>query len=53
LPEPSAGLRWGAGLGLRYATPVGPLRFDLAVPLDKKPEVDDPFQFYVSLGQAF
>lgn len=53
LPEPSAGLRLGAGLGLRYATPVGPLRLDLAVPLDKKAEVDDPFQLYLSLGQAF
>ena len=53
LPEPSAGLRWGAGLGFRYATPVGPLRLDVAVPLDKKSEVDDPFQLYLSLGQAF
>jgi translocation and assembly module TamA len=45
--------RWGAGLGFRYFTPVGPLRFDVAVPLNRRPEIDDPWQFYVSLGQAF
>lgn len=53
IPDLGGGLRWGAGLGLRYATPVGPLRLDVAVPLDKKPEIDDPFQLYLSLGQAF
>jgi translocation and assembly module TamA len=42
----------GAGLGARYFTPIGPLRFDVAVPVDRR-EVDDAFQFYVSLGQAF
>jgi translocation and assembly module TamA len=45
-------LIFGAGLGLRYFTPVGPLRVDVAVPLDRR-DVDDAFQFYVSLGQAF
>ncbi len=47
------GLRWGTGLGLRYATPVGPLRLDVAVPIDRKPAVDELFQLYISLGQAF
>jgi len=42
----------GAGLGARYATPVGPLRLDVAVPVDRR-DVDDAFQVYVSLGQAF
>lgn len=46
-------LLWAAGLGFRYYTAVGPLRFDVAVPLDKRPNVDDDFQFYISLGQAF
>lgn len=44
---------WGTGLGLRYFTPVGPLRLDVAVPLNRRSGVDDPWQFYVSLGQAF
>ncbi|MEQ8268401.1 MAG: autotransporter assembly complex family protein [Parvibaculum sp.] len=52
---PSLGdpLLWGAGLGLRYYTPIGPVRFDVAVPLNKRDHVDDDFQIYVSLGQAF
>jgi translocation and assembly module TamA len=45
--------RWGAGLGIRYFTPVGPLRLDVAAPLNRRRGIDDPWQFYVSLGQAF
>lgn len=45
--------RWGTGIGVRYFTPVGPLRLDVAVPLNRRPEIDDPWQFYISLGQAF
>jgi translocation and assembly module TamA len=44
---------WGAGAGLRYFTPIGPIRMDVAVPLDRRSGVDDPFQLYISLGQAF
>ncbi|MEM9095543.1 MAG: autotransporter assembly complex family protein [Pseudomonadota bacterium] len=47
-----AGLQSAAGVGLRYFSPIGPVRFDIAAPLDRRPE-DDLFQFYVSLGQAF
>lgn len=45
-------LQFGAGLGLRYFTGLGPLRFDLAFPIDKR-EGDDDFQLYISIGQAF
>jgi translocation and assembly module TamA len=45
-------LRTGAGFGARYSTPAGPIRFDIAVPIDKT-EFDDPVQFYISIGQAF
>lgn len=45
-------LKFGAGLGLRYATGFGPLRLDVGFPLN--PEPDDSFvAVYVSLGQAF
>lgn len=44
---------WGAGAGVRYYTPIGPVRLDVAVPLDRRDGVDDLFQLYVSLGQAF
>ena len=43
---------WAAGLGLRYFTAIGPLRLDVAVPINGR-DSDDSFQFYVSLGQAF
>jgi translocation and assembly module TamA len=43
---------WGAGFGLRYYTDFGPIRLDLAFPVNPRSE-DDWFQLYVSLGQAF
>lgn len=46
-------MRWGTGLGVRYYTPVGPLRLDVAVPIDRRSDIDAPWQFYISLGQAF
>jgi len=51
---PSLGddLQWAAGLGLRYFTPIGPIRADLAFPLNPR-DSDDAFQVYFSLGQAF
>lgn len=45
-------LQWAAGVGARYFTGFGPLRFDIAFPLNGR-DVDDPFQFYISIGQAF
>lgn len=53
LPGFDEDLQWAAGLGLRYITPIGPIRLDLAFPLDRRPGIDDRFQFYVSIGQAF
>jgi translocation and assembly module TamA len=53
IPGRDATLRTAVGLGLRYFTGVGPLRLDVAVPLDKRPGVDKGFQFYLSFGQAF
>ncbi|UWR24194.1 autotransporter assembly complex protein TamA [Sulfitobacter sp. S190] len=42
----------GAGLGLRYNTPIGPIRLDVAVPTSG-PSVDEDFQVYIGIGQAF
>jgi translocation and assembly module TamA len=42
----------GAGLGLRYITPFGPLRIDAAVPLNRDPG-DPHFGIYAGIGQAF
>ena len=45
---------YGAGLGLRYYTTIGPIRLDVAVPLKKRPGgVDSDYQIYVSIGQSF
>lgn len=43
----------GAGAGLRYYTNFGPMRFDIATPLNKKENLDQNYQFYISIGQAF
>jgi translocation and assembly module TamA len=42
----------GAGAGARYYTPIGPIRLDVAVPLNKLPG-GDSFEVYVGIGQAF
>ncbi|WP_338137282.1 autotransporter assembly complex protein TamA [Rhodovulum sulfidophilum] len=41
----------GAGLGLRYDTGIGPIRFDVAAPVDG--DTGDGVQFYIGIGQAF
>jgi translocation and assembly module TamA len=46
-------LRWSAGLGLRYFTDFGPLRADVAFPINGRDGVDDRFELYISIGQAF
>lgn len=45
-------LKFGAGVGLRYATGFGPLRLDVGFPLNPEPE-DSFVAVYISLGQAF
>jgi translocation and assembly module TamA len=52
-PQLSSGdLQWAGGLGLRYYSPIGPIRLDVATPINPR-SIDDPFQFYISIGQAF
>jgi translocation and assembly module TamA len=45
-------IKIGAGLGVRYLTGFGPIRLDVAVPLNPGPN-DDAVAVYVGLGQAF
>jgi translocation and assembly module TamA len=53
LPFGSSGdTQMSAGVGLIYYTPIGPLRVDVARPLDPRPG-DYPVVFYVSIGQPF
>ncbi|WP_297671837.1 BamA/TamA family outer membrane protein [uncultured Desulfovibrio sp.] len=52
LPQIIGDMNWGAGLGLRYYTPIGPVRLDVGVPLQPI-DGDPPLQIYVSIGQAF
>jgi outer membrane protein insertion porin family len=41
-----------AGIGLRYATPIGPVRIDLGRNLNPVPGIN-PTQYYITIGQAF
>ncbi|AYG60759.1 autotransporter assembly complex protein TamA [Rhizobium jaguaris] len=45
-------VRIGAGVGVRYATPFGPIRLDVAVPLNKYPN-GTAYGIYAGIGQAF
>lgn len=45
-------LRLGVGAGLRYYTGLGPLRLDVAIPLNKRAR-DPDYAIYVGIGQSF
>jgi translocation and assembly module TamA len=44
--------RVGAGLGARYYTSFGPIRLDVAFPVNREPH-GDVFELYIGIGQAF
>jgi translocation and assembly module TamA len=52
-----ANLHWAAGLGLRYETVVGPIRFDVGYRVNRtgpgNPQEGDHLAFHLSLGEAF
>ena len=45
-------LRYGAGFGVRYISPFGPLRVDIGYPI-KRRSYDRAFSWFISLGYAF
>lgn len=45
-------IRWAAGLGLRYYTAIGPIRLDVAFPMNRR-KGDRPVAVYFGVGQAF
>ncbi|WP_094506074.1 autotransporter assembly complex protein TamA [Brucella thiophenivorans] len=51
-PDFSEEMRIGTGLGLRYLTGLGPIRLDVALPLNRR-SGDPSYAFYVGIGQAF
>lgn len=51
-PVPS-NLQVGAGIGMRYYTPIGPIRLDVAVPTHRSFAGQNAFELYIGLGQAF
>ncbi len=52
LPDFDEELFIGYGGGLRYFTPIGPIRVDVAFPIDPRPS-DSDFQLYIAIGQPF
>lgn len=52
-PDFDGTYHWGTGFGARYYTAFGPVRADIAFPLNRRPDLDSAFQIYVSIGQAF
>ncbi|MFT8718414.1 autotransporter assembly complex protein TamA [Acetobacter sp.] len=45
-------VRAGVGAGARYFTPIGPIRVDIAVPLNRPPR-GDKWELYIGLGETF
>lgn len=45
-------IKYAVGVGLRYSTPIGPVRADLGYALNPEPEFGR-LQFFFSIGQAF
>jgi translocation and assembly module TamA len=51
-PDGTGDSHSGAGLGIRYITPIGPLRVDVGVPVTGY-DIGSKFLLYVGIGQAF
>ncbi len=45
-------LRYSVGFGLRWFSPLGPLRFEWGIPIRRRPQ-DEPIRFEFTIGQSF
>jgi translocation and assembly module TamA len=57
-PKIGRKMLWGGGVGVRYYTPLGPIRLDIAFPFKRRKtttnkKIDSLFNIYISIGQAF
>ncbi len=52
LPSFNSSIRESVGLGLRYFTPIGPIRIDFAVPVARRPG-ESKFGVLIGVGEAF
>ncbi|MBQ8651258.1 MAG: BamA/TamA family outer membrane protein [Alphaproteobacteria bacterium] len=57
-PNPMKKMLFGYGVGVRYYTMFGPVRFDIAFPTKRRhtktnKKIDSMFNIYISVGQAF
>ena len=48
-----ADLATSIGVGIRANSPIGPLRLDLAYPLDRREGIDSVYTVYVGIGPTF
>lgn len=58
IARPWKKLLFGYGVGVRYYTPLGPIRLDVAFPTKRRKTasgkmIDSLFNVYISIGQAF
>ncbi|EYD72644.1 autotransporter assembly complex protein TamA [Limimaricola hongkongensis] len=52
LPDGEGDFQAGAGAGIRYATPIGPVRLDVATPVTGDGAYES-VQIYIGIGQSF
>jgi len=45
--------KYSTGFGLRYYTPVGPIRIDAGFPINRSSDLEEDYWIHISLGQIF